>query len=499
MLTAVILGVLTLLLLACFHVGFQASDDASYLDGALGWIERFPYVGDTHWTLRHTITLPTALFVLLLGLNETAVSLSNILYFLAFLGVNAWFMREHLGAAAAGFATALLIVLPGFTVVATYLNSDIPELFFVSTAFWLFVTARKDPDRRAIWVLIGALLGAAFVTRQTALAAVGFVGAFFLFQPGVPRSRYVLSGAAFLTVVAADWLYLTAITGDPLYRLNVDFHHDRVDRLAEAARLATSGGLLDKEGNLSVNVFLDPLLALFVTQKYALLFWLLLPAAVYAWRHRRLMPLNVLVLAAGLGIAYFLFVAVNPKLYLVPRYLIVVAWCASIIVGWWLASLWAGDRRLAAAVVSLAVLAGFVALSVENTNPRFAERQLLSWVALHPNQPVYTDPETAVRARYYFRFADQPMDAVRTERPPPGSTVLYSADRVRQCEAMPRCRGRAADFRPTSRWTAIESFEAPPKLIGRLLRVADLEGIVPRDIATRLFVPGGRVTVYRVE
>ena len=160
--------------------------------------------------------------------------------------------------------------------------------------------------------------------------------------------------------------------------MNVDFHHDRVDRMAEAARLATSGGLLDKEGNLSVNVVLDPILALFVTQKYTLLFWLLLPAGVYAWRRRSLPPADVLALAAGLGIAYFLFVAVNPKLYLVPRYLIVVAWCASIFVGWWLASIWVEERRLAAVVVSLAVLAGLVALSVENTNPRFAERRLLA-------------------------------------------------------------------------------------------------------------------------
>ena len=107
-------------MLVLFHVGFQASDDAVYLTGALGWIEHFPYVGESHWTLRHTITIPTAVLVLLLGLNETAVSLTNIVYFLAFLGVNAWFMREQLGATAAAFATALLVVLPGFTVVATY-------------------------------------------------------------------------------------------------------------------------------------------------------------------------------------------------------------------------------------------------------------------------------------------------------------------------------------------------------------------------------------------
>ena len=45
----------------------------------------------------------------------------------------------------------------------------------------------------------------------------------------------------------------------------------------------------------------------------------------------------------------------------------------------------------------------------------------------------------------------------------------------------------------------MRSLEAPPKLIGRLIRIVGLEGLVPRDISKRLFAPGGRVTVYQVE
>ena len=67
-------------LLSVFHVGFQASDDINYLVGALGWLDSFPYVGNSHWTLRHTITLPTAAFIQLFGMNGLAASLSNMLY-----------------------------------------------------------------------------------------------------------------------------------------------------------------------------------------------------------------------------------------------------------------------------------------------------------------------------------------------------------------------------------------------------------------------------------
>jgi hypothetical protein len=447
----------------------------------------------------HTITLPTALFVAIFGLNEPAVSLSNVLYYVGFLLVNAWFLLRHLGGVAAAFATASMIVLPGFTVVATYLNSDMPELFFVCCAFWLVVTARRWPEHSARWLLAGLLLGAAFVTRQTAMAAVAFVGVLFLFRPDAPRSKYLLTAAAFLVVIAADWLYLTAMTGEPFYRFQVDFNHDRVDRFAEAARVEQTGGLLDKEGNLSVNVFLDPFLALFVTQKYALLFWLAVPALLSAWKLRQSAERQVLMLAASLGLAYFLFVALNPKLYLVPRYLIVVAWCAAILVGAWLARLWnEGPRAMVVATLGLGLGAGILALSVENINPRFVERQLVDWVSRHPGSTIHVDPETAIRSRYYFRFAGQSAEAVSTEAPSSGATVLASPERLQQCTVMPRCKDRVNEFRPGPEWTRIESLEAPPRPIGRWLRALGLEQRIPADISRRLFAPGGRANVYTV-
>lgn len=494
------LTLLTLGLLAAFHVGFQASDDASYLAGALGWLEHFPYVGNSHWTLRHTITLPTALAIRLFGLNEAAVSLANIAYYLGFLAVNAWFMWRTFGGLAAGLATLLMVVLPGFTVVATYLNSDVPELFYVCCAFWIVVAARQRPDRRWPWLAAGVLLGCGFVTRQTTLAAVAFFGLQFLFAPRAPRGRYLLMGMAFAAVLLVDWLYLTAMTGNALYRFNVDFNHDRVDRAAEAARVAAAGGLIDKEGNLSVNVYVDPLLALLASQKYALLFWLALPGSVAAWRDRGSRQGRVLMLALGLAAVWFVFVAANPKLYLVPRYLLVVAWCAAVVAGVWLAGLWhTGRRRTMMVLTAVGVATAVAALSVENIDPRFVERQLVRWVEQHPDRAVHTDLETAIRSRYYFRFAGIPDPSVSTERPGPGSVVLYSPERVQQCAAMPRCRERADDFKPTAEWLRQASFEAPPRPIGRWLRAIGLEHAIPADIARRLFAPGGRVAIYEVK
>ena len=245
--TAALLVALTLVLTAAFRVGFQASDDAEYLTGALGWLQQFPYVGDSHWTLRHTITIPTALAIKVLGFNEWAVSLINVLYFSGFVAINTVYLFRYFGAFTAVVSTALVIVLPGFVVVATYLNPDIPELFLVSLSFWLFVGARREPERYFLWVASGLFLGLAFVNRQTAAAAVLFFGLVFVMCPAAPRVRYLLLAMGFVAVIAADWAYLTMTTGNVTYRFDMDLHHDRVDRFAEAAS-GSDGAFLDKEG-----------------------------------------------------------------------------------------------------------------------------------------------------------------------------------------------------------------------------------------------------------
>ncbi len=168
------------LLLPFFHVGFQASDDAGYLGGALGWLERFPYVGHSHWTLRHTITLPVAASVSLFGLSELSVSLPNVVYFALFLVVNTIAAGRVLGLGTALISGLLLATMPGFLVVATYLSPDIPELFYLSIAFWAFVIGCRRPESLAPWLICGVAWALAFLNRQTAL---GFAA---LPRPDVP-------------------------------------------------------------------------------------------------------------------------------------------------------------------------------------------------------------------------------------------------------------------------------------------------------------------------
>jgi 4-amino-4-deoxy-L-arabinose transferase-like glycosyltransferase len=503
-LAVAVLAILTVaaLLLPFFHVGFQASDDAGYVGGGLGWVERFPYVGHSHWTLRHTITLPVAASVSLFGLSELSVSLPSIVYFALFLVVNTIAAGRVLGLGTALISGALLVTMPGFMVVATYLNPDVPELFYLSVAFWAFVLGCRQPEAVAPWLVCGVAWALAFLTRETALSFALFLGLSFLFKPIVPRSCYLLIAAAALPLLVLEWGYLFAATGEPLYRYQIDYHHDVIDRVSQVAETRARHGVIDGQGNLAVNAYLDPFVSLFVSQKYGIVFWVAAFGGWRLWRRRHSLGEAALPLAllAAFGLVCFFFVAFNPRLYLVPRYLLVVAWTAVLIGAYWLATLWRDEyRRLGVGVVSAALGINVLALMVENTNPRFGERELASWVAQHPGQGIHVDPETKFRSQYFFRFRGVDSDSVSTAAPGPGAVVFYTPDGIRRCSVSPRCKSVVESFRPAASWREVGRIAPPESMLIKLGRSLGLDRVLPEDLARRLTRPVSPVIVYRVE
>jgi len=483
-----------------FYVGFQAADDKSYLNGALGWVFSFPFVGDDHWALRHPMTIPAAISIKLFGLNEFGVSLPNMIYFTFFIVLNYWAVRRYLGTLSAALTTLIFITLPGFIILSTYLEIGIPEIFYLSTAFWSYRQALEAPEKTRLWLLSGAAMGLAFVTRETAASFVLFIGLLFLFKPIVARRYYVYLFGAAASVLFIDWCYLALMTGNPRYRYSIDLNHDTIDRFAVASRVAVRQGLIDSEGNISVNVFIDPVLNLFITQKYTLIFWLLVPALFLFWRKRTQRSTSLtLGLLAGYVVVSFVFLGANPKLYLVPRYFLVTAWAASIIVAWWLAALFRSQKNisLAAAVVAL-FGANFVAMSVENINPRFVEKSLLAYSTSHPDEMIYTDSETIEKAKFYFRFANKSMDLVSPDLPPPGAVFFYSADRIATCKLQSKCKERFSDPVPGPGWSVKEEIHPTPRLLGKLIRLIGIDKHLPSDIKRKLLLEGGSVTIYTV-
>ena len=93
-------------------VGFYGSDDLSYALGGLGWLNDFPYVGDSHWTLRHTLVAPMGALFGLFGISELTLVLPALFYYLALLLLVYSMMARHFDAVVASIAVLLLGTLP---------------------------------------------------------------------------------------------------------------------------------------------------------------------------------------------------------------------------------------------------------------------------------------------------------------------------------------------------------------------------------------------------
>ncbi len=160
-----------------------------------------------------------------------------------------------LGLGTALISGLLLVTMPGFLVVATYLNPDVPELFYLSVALWAFVLGCGQRGAVAPWLICGVAWALAFLTRETALGFALFLGLLFLFKPTAPRSRYLLIAAAALPLLLIEWAYLYTATGDPLYRYRIDYHHDVIDRASQVAQTRARDGVIDGQGNLAVSAY----------------------------------------------------------------------------------------------------------------------------------------------------------------------------------------------------------------------------------------------------
>jgi hypothetical protein len=317
----------------------------------------------------------------------------------------------------------------------------------------------------------------------------------------MPRRNYFFLAAGFVGVMGIEWLYLTAMTGNPLYRIHIDQHHDIIDRAGEIARTQGRGGMIDAEGNVSVSVWLDPILNLLVTQKYGLLFWASIPAALALWRSRPSPPIRARVLRLMLlfAIVWFAFVDLNPKLYLVPRYIVVTASLFTMAVGWWLVEAWQRGRRLLVGITVAALLGvNLLGLMVENTNPRFAERTLVAFVAAHPGQIVYTDSDTDIRADFFLQFKGMDGSRVSREAPGPNALIFYNGESMARCARSVRCRKDLAVYAPKPSWQEVERIDVPRSGAARLIEAFSLQRFLPGEVARKITQPVGAVVVYRV-
>jgi 4-amino-4-deoxy-L-arabinose transferase-like glycosyltransferase len=479
------------LLVAWGWVGFFGSDDAFYAAGAYGWLTEFPYVGG-HGTIRYPITIPIALSFLTLGENEFSMALPSLLYMLGFL-VLTYFAVWRTGDNRAGGwpafgALATLVTCPLLVVQASIASVDIIEMFCVCASAYLFWRCVDEGPKAKRLFFAGALAGLGFLTRETAIFVALFYAIYFAIGYRFHRLHYLWIAAGFLAVWGLELLYLGAMTGDPLYRINISLHHD-----------SSINRSIDLAGNVIVHPLVDPFLVLLANQEFMALFFIAIPLGGWLC-FSRVIPTRLQAFAqmvATLGLVWFVAAGAAQKLLpLNPRYFMITAAAACILTGMALALLWGRRPLLAAALAALLIGTNLLGIYVENKDTMFGERKLVALVAERPNSIIMTDPMTRHRAEMMLRW-EKADSRVLPSPPTPGALYFYNPKWLDSANFMMKA-GQIPAYLPQPGWQKLGTWEPEPPLITKAIEASGLWAIIPQGIWKKLRHRYPPVTLYKV-
>jgi 4-amino-4-deoxy-L-arabinose transferase-like glycosyltransferase len=469
-------------------VGWIGSDDARHIDGALGWLWQFPYTPQHHGEFRHFITIPAALSFSLFGISEYSAVLPILTYYFGLLAITLVQVSRRVDGLTALLAILLIASMSIFSVRATVAYADIAEAFFVVTSFWVFLIAcRGSRNRIGLLLISGMMAGAGWLTRETTVALLLVYGVLFLCNFGIPRRQYWVMAGGFLIVLACDAVFFLIQTGNPLYRY--------VEILSARTNFGlmkpVSGQLFNDIGNVQLNPFLDPFLALLVNHELGLLFYLSPFVFWGLWKNKLMSPdvrqlSLLLMLLAGVWFIVTTFAITRYH----PRYFTVSAYATAVATAIWLTQVLYKQRPKLTYILSIGLIGvAFAGIYVENRNPLFGERALVK-IAQSTDETIQTDPITYRRSLLLLR-SHQLVDRVNIEAPRAGSLYLYNPNRVENnvanCEQL-----------PASDWERLDIYKDSPKLIALLAQAIHLDKVLHPSIERRLVSPNSAVELYRV-
>jgi hypothetical protein len=324
----------------------------------------------------------------------------------------------------------------------------------------------------------GVLAGFAWMTRETAAGLMLFYGILFLLGVGGSRRSYVWIGLGFCLVAGTELLWYWAQTGDPLYRLWIDLDQGH----SKGAHLMSR----PIDSQFKTYRLQSPFVAILLNQNFALLFYFVLPASVWALRDRQLAPgqRRLVLLLMGLMVCWFTTIGYVIPLRSMARYFEVSAAAGALLVGVWIAVGIEGRSRLLAIAAAVAVVGTNLAgIYIDNRSPAFGERAAVEWARRH-QEPIYTDGGTAGRADFLAKVGGI-NGFVRSGSPPPGGAFLNN----------PNSPG--GDKTPPNGWPEVERFAPGRKWSGYLAEAIRLDRLLPPWIVRKLNSPNQPVVVVR--
>jgi 4-amino-4-deoxy-L-arabinose transferase-like glycosyltransferase len=455
--------------------GYIGSDDGLYASAALSWLDGSRYLGTTHWALRLTTVLPIAGSFLLFGVNELALILPTLAYGLATVIVLSVVAYRLLGPKCAPITAVLFASAPMFALSNSTAGVDLAELFFDLLALCLFITAMESSRRRLLLVLCGVFLAFGWMSRETTIFLIASLGLFFLAGAYFRRVEYLFIATGFLAVAGSEILIYYFATGDALYRIGIDYHHDLVNRDA-------TQGLFDPSGNLHAGGIADPLLMILLNKNFGFLFWLAIPAGVWLVRSRS-MPAKLRRAVSAIAIAGLVWMvgisACSGKLFLDPRYVLFSVGAASMLVAAWITyEVFPHSRFAGFAMVGIMLAVNLLAILLDNHNFMFPERTLVAY-ARNAGRMIYTDPETYRRAE--FLLACDGLTSRVTDRQHHLGDLFYyvpSNARVKERKAGHVIETRAT-YAPLSGEKIVAEFNPRQQWPGRALTAVGASKFIP--------------------
>lgn len=479
-------------LVAFGWIGFLASDDVTYAIGAYGWIEHFPFVGG-HGTIRYPITIPMALSFLTFGENEYAMVLPSLLYMVGALILIWHAVRDVSGSFAATAALGTLAISPLLVIQSSIASVDITEMAFLFASVLLFWRCLDTgPDARRLFAA-GALAGLAFLTRETAIFVAVFYAIFFVIGHRFNRLHYLWIAAGFCAVWGLEIAYLWAMTGDPLYRVNISLNHD-----------STIDRTIDVAGNVVINPLIDPLLVLFINQEFMALFFIAIPLGIWLCSSATVgeRTRHFACIISVFGITWFLCAAAAQKLLpLNPRYFMIPAAVACILAGMGLAQLAASARRSARILVgglALLLLGGNLAgIYLENKDSLFGARQLATIAAARPSERIVTDPMTRYRADMLLSWEGARSHV--SDGPPQAGNLFYYNPANADHANFKMPEDQIELYRPPAGSQMVARYEPTPIYLATLVEQAGLERYLPNGLWKKLRYRHPAVMLYQVK
>ena len=210
--------------LAC-TTGLIGSDDLAYSRYAQLIAQHRYHPESIHYALRYGLTIPVAVLYSLLGVHEWTTFLLPLIASTASIPVLMIIGTRLVGRRAGLLSGVLLASFPVSLFYATILVPEPVAGLYVLLALLLYTQTERRTHPEAFALVAGLTLGISYVTKESAAFVVIAVVLDALLRKKWTVALGVSAGA--LAIVAAEYTYYLAITGDLLYRFHAMKMHEQ--------------------------------------------------------------------------------------------------------------------------------------------------------------------------------------------------------------------------------------------------------------------------------